>query len=243
MPARNDQTRGANAFARPQFIPRRYCSEPQGVLMAGASPVRRRAPGLHPREVVQHLNKFLPQETLIYCDIGNITAWVVRHLRRELPGTFFTDTVSGAMDYAIPAAIGGKLGAPQTPVCALVGDGGALMGSILDVFSAVEQAVPIAVIVFNDGGWGMLEHGIAQSPLRNAKRPSFRFRRRVDFAKLAHALHAEGVRVRTLTELRAGLARCVRLTRPLVLDVLIDPDAVPPIGGRTAHVNRHMEGS
>lgn len=202
---------------------------------------RRRVPGLHPAEVIGTMNEVLPEEALVYCDIGNVTAWMIHHLRRERPGTFFTDTVCGSMDFAIPAAIGGKLAYPEVPVWAVVGDGGALMGSILDVFSAVEQRIAIAVIVFNDGGWGMLEHGLEQSPLRGAPHPDFRFRRRVDFVRLAHALHAEGLHARTLAELHAALMRCVNPDRPVVVDIAIDPRAVPPIGGRTGHVNRHLQ--
>jgi acetolactate synthase-1/2/3 large subunit len=198
--------------------------------------------GLHPAAVIEVLNDVLPNDALIYCDIGAVTAWVTRHLRRELPGTFFTDTVVGSMDYAIPAALGGKLGAPDVPVFALVGDGGALMGSILDIFSAVEQQLPISVLVFNDGGWGMLEHGLARSPLRDLRRPSFRFQRRVDFAALARAMHARGVTVDTLARLRASLHESLHTRLPLVIDALIDPSVEPPISGRTAHVNRHMQG-
>jgi len=117
------------------------------------------------------------------------------------------------------------------------------MGSVLDLFSAVEQGVPIAVIVFNDGGWGMLEHGILQSPLREQRRPSFRFKRRVDFAALARSLHARGLVAGTLPDLRFALQQCLRPKSAVLVDVLIDPSAVPPIGGRTAHVNRHMEGA
>jgi thiamine pyrophosphate-dependent acetolactate synthase large subunit-like protein len=200
------------------------------------------AGGLHPRDVVEAINVSLPSDSLIYCDIGNVTAWVVRYLQRNVPGTFFTDTVTGAMDYAIPAAIGGKLAAEGRTVCALVGDGGALMGSILDVFSAASLHIPIAVVVFNDGGWGMLEHGIGQSPLCNAPRPSFRFERRVDFVAIARGLHVRGIRAGTLPELYEALRQCVDPEQPIVVDVMIDPAAVPPIGGRTAHVNRQMEG-
>jgi thiamine pyrophosphate-dependent acetolactate synthase large subunit-like protein len=196
--------------------------------------------GLHPEHVLELMNATIPPEALVYCDIGNVTAWVVRHLKRTLPRTFFTDTVSGSMDYAIPAAIGGKLGRPEVPVYAIVGDGGALMGSILDVFTAVELASPITVVIFNDGGWGMLEHGIEQSPFCGAPRPSFRFGRRVDFAALARSLHAVGRRIRSLGELSRALRASLAPSLPLVLDVAIDPAAVPPIGGRTAHVNRHM---
>jgi acetolactate synthase I/II/III large subunit len=198
--------------------------------------------GLHPRDVVEAINARLPTDALIYCDIGNVTAWVIRHLRREVPGTFFTDTVAGSMDYAIPAAIGGKRAAPDRTVCAIVGDGGALMGSILDLFSAVCQRVAVAVIVFNDGGWGMLEHGIQQSPLRDAPRPSFRFPQRADFATIARGLRARGVSVQTSAQLHDALDECLRPQLPIVLDVSIDPRVVPPIGGRTAHVNRHMDG-
>jgi thiamine pyrophosphate-dependent acetolactate synthase large subunit-like protein len=210
---------------------------------ANEEPANGAGAGLHPRDVIDAINRLLPPETLIYCDIGGVTAWVTQYLRRDVPGTFFTDTVCGSMDYAIPAAIGGKLGKPDTPVCALVGDGGALMGSILEVFSAVEQSVPVSVIVFNDGGWGMVEHGIRQSPFREAARPSYRFRTRVDFAQLARALNARGVTVNTLPQLRASLRLCVDPELPTVLDVAIDPSAVPPIGGRTAHVSRHLSGS
>lgn len=197
---------------------------------------------LHPRTVIELLNELVRADALIYCDIGNVTAWAIRYLRRELPGTFFTDTVSGSMDYAIPAALGGKLAQPNVPVFALVGDGGALMGSILDVFTAVELGVSICVVVFNDGGWGMLEHGVQQSPFRRSPRPAFRFQHRVDFAQLALALKADGIAVRSAEEMRAALAQCAATARVTVLDVAIDPSAEPPIGGRTAHVNRHISG-
>jgi acetolactate synthase-1/2/3 large subunit len=197
---------------------------------------------IHPRDVVVTIGQELPASTLFFVDIGAVTAWVVRHLTRSLPATFFTDTVWGAMDYAIPAAIGGKLAQPDAPVCAIVGDGGALMGSVLDLFSAVEQHVPILVIVFNDAGWGMVEHGVSESPLKDAKRPSFRFAQRVDFALLGRALGAHGVTIDDVPALRRALADFLAEPRPTVLDVSIDPEARPPIGGRTAHVNRHMDG-
>ena len=202
----------------------------------------RASQGLHPAQAMRLIGETLPRDTVYFCDIGNVTAWAIRCLRRDLPGTFFTDTVSGAMDYAIPAAIGGKLACPERPVCALVGDGGAMMGSVLDLFVAAQQCVPVIVAVFNDGGWGMVEHGVSQSPLRDQPRPTFRFASRVHFALIAQAVHASGVTIRTPGELVEALAQCASATQPVLLDILIDPDVTPPIGGRTAHVNRHMDG-
>jgi thiamine pyrophosphate-dependent acetolactate synthase large subunit-like protein len=197
---------------------------------------------LHPRELVEVIDRVMPTETTYFVDIGAVTAWVIRHLRPRMPDCFFTDTVCGAMDYAVPAAIGGKLARPDTPVCALVGDGGALMGSILELFSAVEHELAVLVVVFSDAGWGMVEHGVRRSPLRDARRPSFHFRHRADFALLARSLGARGVAVDRADVLEVALREFLDTPVPTVLDVAIDRNAVPPIGGRTAHVNRHMSG-
>lgn len=202
----------------------------------------RALPCLHPRELVEVLSRVMPDETTFFVDIGAVTAWVIRYLKPRRPDRFFTDTVCGAMDYAVPAAIGGKLARPATPVCALVGDGGALMGSILELFSAVEHELAVLVVVFNDAGWGMVEHGVRQSPFRDVRRPSFHFRHRADFALLAQALGARGVSVARADTLELALREFLENPGPTVLDVAIDRDAVPPIGGRTAHVHRHMGG-
>ena len=209
-------------------------------MIGAPAPVVKRC--VHPRELVEVIGRVMPAETTFFVDIGAVTAWVIRHLRPRMPDCFFTDTVCGAMDYAVPAAIGGKLARPDTPVCALVGDGGALMGSILELFRAVEHELAVLVVVFNDAGWGMVEHGVRRSPLCDARRPSFHFRHRADFALLAQSLGARGVFVDRAGALQLALREFLDKPVPTVLDVSIDRSAVPPIGGRTAHVNRHMSG-
>ncbi len=60
-----------------------------------------------------------------------------------------------SMGYAIPAALGAHLGTPEVPVVALVGDGGLVMSG-LELLTAVREKVPLTVIVFNDGHFGLI---------------------------------------------------------------------------------------
>ena len=59
------------------------------------------------------------------------------------------------MGYALPAAIGAKLARPERPVVALIGDGGFAM-SAMELLTAVRERVPLTVIVFNDGYYGLI---------------------------------------------------------------------------------------
>jgi acetolactate synthase I/II/III large subunit len=69
------------------------------------------------------------------------------------PGSWFNSATGfGALGYALPAAIGAKLGVPHRPVVALVGDGG-LMFSLAELASAVEAHTPIVVLIWNNDGY------------------------------------------------------------------------------------------
>ncbi len=84
----------------------------------------------------------------------------------EAPRTWFNaSTGYGTLGYGLPAAIGAKLGRPDQPVVALVGDGG-LLFTLSELASAVEAEVPVVVLLWNNGGYGeirryMVERHIA----------------------------------------------------------------------------------
>ncbi|MGD9507666.1 MAG: 5-guanidino-2-oxopentanoate decarboxylase [Geminicoccaceae bacterium] len=77
---------------------------------------------------------------------------------------FNSSTGYGTLGYALPAAIGAKLAAPDRPVVALVGDGG-LQYTLPELAAAVEAKAPVIVLVWNNRAYGeirnyMVEHGI-----------------------------------------------------------------------------------
>src|SRR5206468_9694100 len=123
----------------------------------------------------------LPPETIITGDAGNFWGWFGRYHRFRAP---FLGPTSGAMGYAMPAAVGAALARPGTPVLAVAGDGGFLMtGNELE--TAVRCALPVIALVFNNRSFGPIRmHPEREFPGRvsaTALGP-------VDFAKSAEPL-------------------------------------------------------
>ncbi|MGH7911563.1 MAG: thiamine pyrophosphate-dependent enzyme [Candidatus Dormibacteraceae bacterium] len=175
------------------------------------------------------LRQVLPADTVTTCDAGAFTAFLSRYFCWTRPGTFVGAT-SGAMGYAVPAAIGAKLLDPSRPVVAFAGDGGFAM-----VMSEIETAVRLRlggllVVVFDNGSYGAI---------RRDQRRRFPGREvgvdlgRIDYAEVAEAMGAAGYRVGDVEELlnavRSGLAQ----PRPAVIHATVDPaqlDAWPLTG-------------
>jgi acetolactate synthase-1/2/3 large subunit len=117
----------------------------------------------------------------------------------------------GGMGYAVPAAMGAKLAYPKRDVVAVVGDGGFAM-SIHALMTAVQEKIPISVVVFNNSSLGWVLHGTGEKALSSA-------RAEFDHGAIAQSLGCEGVRVGSAAELRAALARVRDRVVPLVIDV------------------------
>ncbi|HEV8356588.1 MAG TPA: thiamine pyrophosphate-binding protein [Gemmatimonadales bacterium] len=102
-----------------------------------------------PFVLLDALQRGFGPETVFTADSGNGTFLAMECLRLERPGRFLAPVDYSCMGYAVPAAIGAKLGAPASPVVALAGDGALLMTG-LELLTAASQGVPIAVFVLRD---------------------------------------------------------------------------------------------
>ncbi len=101
------------------------------------------------------LNRALPARSVLALDSGQHQMLARRHFRVHGPGALLAPTNFQSMGYGIPAGIGAKLGRPEHCTVALVGDGGfALSG--LELLTAVREGIDLAVIVFNDGHYGLI---------------------------------------------------------------------------------------
>jgi acetolactate synthase-1/2/3 large subunit len=105
--------------------------------------------GVSPPRLFQGLQRAFGPEAVYTTDSGNGTFLAVECLRLERPGKFLAPVDYSCMGYAVPAAIGAKLARPDCPVAALAGDGAFLMTG-LELLTAVQQRVPIAVLVLRD---------------------------------------------------------------------------------------------
>jgi len=108
-----------------------------------------------PAAVVDQLQRQLPPEAVLTSDAGNFFSWVGRYYQFRQPRTFLGPT-SGAMGYAVPAAVAAALvNGPGVPAVALAGDGGFMMTSN-ELAVAVQLGLPVKCIVFNNALYGTI---------------------------------------------------------------------------------------
>jgi thiamine pyrophosphate-dependent acetolactate synthase large subunit-like protein len=143
------------------------------------------------------------------CYYGAIANLPVRR-----PGGFCFPTGYGTLGYALPAALGAKVGNPTAPVVALSGDGG-LMFSVQELATAAAERVPLPVVVFDNGGYGEI-----RAEMRDAGIEPMAVDLPVpDFVDLARALGGHGVAVECPATLTSELTSALRRPGPTVLVV------------------------
>jgi len=184
---------------------------------------------IKPQQLMIDIRKAVPDESIFFVDIGNNLAWALHYLPVIRPGTFFAALGFSCMGYGVAGSIGGKLAAKNRPVIAIVGDGGFLMNG-MELSTAVNYNIAVIWIVLNDSGLGMVRHG--QRASSNAMEISHSYDE-VNFASLAESLGAVGIRIDKPGQLdQALMDDVIAMNKPVVIDVIIDPDEVPPIGSR-----------
>lgn len=163
------------------------------LYVTGSTPPERSsvAEGVDPALVIGALRAALPPEAIVTVDAGNYWGWVARYFRFLRPRTLLGPT-SGAMGYAVPAAVAAALHAgPATPVVALVGDGGFLMtGNELAV--AAQLGLKLTCVVFDNALYGTIRlHQERAYPGRIAGTEIWS----PDFVRYAEAFGGLGIRI------------------------------------------------
>ncbi len=172
---------------------------------------------LKPQRIVRALRDVLGPEDLVISDVGAHKVWLARIYPCEAPNTCLISNGFSAMGIGLPGAIAAKLRDPERRVVAAVGDGGFLM-SVQELETAARIQTPVVVLIFNDGGYGLIgwkqrmtygrEHDVAFG--------------NPDFAALARAFGCEGFRIQAADELLPALREAVTRPRPVVIDCPVD---------------------
>ncbi|MBJ7330453.1 MAG: thiamine pyrophosphate-binding protein [Solirubrobacteraceae bacterium] len=202
-------------------------SGPERAPQADAEPLVA-APGtVHPVALMAAIQRVLVDGTdiPIIADASSAMFYAARYLRYPEPGRWFVEGHVGAMG-AAGALVVGAAGGRGGPAAALCGDGSMHMQD--EISTAVKYGLPAIWIVLNDGGLGIVRSGMGRNgwPLHDADYPA------ADFAAVAQDKGAEGVRVTAANALDAALSQALEAGRPFVVDVVIDPSVVPPMGAR-----------
>lgn len=182
------------------------------------------SPGaVHLEIVVKHVSDVLPADAIVASGAGNYAGFVHRCFTYKGPGTQLAP-LSGSMGYGLPAAIAAKLAAPDREVVCFAGDG-CLQMTLQELATAVQYALPIVVIVANNGLLGTIR---AEQERRYPGRVIATSLVNPDFAALARSYGADGERVRTDAEFPALFARARASRRPTLLELMLDPEAIAP---------------
>jgi acetolactate synthase I/II/III large subunit len=174
-------------------------------------------PGIHPGRTIATLRRVLPDEAIVTTDAGNFGGWAARGFRLRRPGTFLGPT-SGAMGYGLPAAIAAALVHRDRPVVALVGDGGLGM-SMAELETAVREHARVVVLAFDNERYGTIR---MHQERREGTEPVGTDLGPIDFAAVARACGARGVRVDTDEAFEPALRQALAGDRPTVIQLLLD---------------------
>ena len=168
------------------------------------------------RHIVDAIRPFLTEELLFLIDGGNIGQWAHLALADHYPSRWLTCGASAVVGWGLPGAIGAKLAYPRRPVLLLSGDG-AFGFTVAELETAVKHSAPFVIVLADDRAWGIVVSG-----QRSTHGPEGVLASRmaeVDYAKLAQAFGAVGVRVERPDDLGPAIAAGLVSDRVTLLHV------------------------
>jgi pyruvate dehydrogenase (quinone) len=178
---------------------------------------------IRPEFLAATLNELASDDAMFFIDTGTACIWGARHIsggpNRRLFGSFSW----ASMANAAPNAFGAQLAYPGRQTIALCGDGGFTMLALGDLATQVQRKTPVVQIILNNESLdfvhieqeeaGMIPFGV------EFKNPNF--------AKVAEAMGAKGIRIEDPGDVREGLAEALAYKGgPVVVDVVVDPFAL-----------------
>ena len=183
---------------------------------------------LKPQRVMKSLRDTLPEDVIVFGDIGNNLAWIEAFYQARRPRSFFICSSLASMGYGVAASVGGQLAAPDRQVVCICGDGGFQMQGI-EVVTAVNYGIPVKWFILNNSTLGMIRD--TQDVLFNKRRISADFVN-PDFVKLAESMGAVGLRIEKPIDIESVVVEALGNDKPTLVDVLIDPDEAPSFDAR-----------
>ncbi|WP_167499574.1 acetolactate synthase catalytic subunit [Streptomyces malaysiensis] len=186
---------------------------------ADGSPIR-------PERIMKELDALLTPDTIVVADASYSSIWMSNYLRAQRGGQrFLSPRGLAGLGWGLPMAIGAKAASPNSPVVAVVGDGGfAHCWSELE--TAARMNLPLTVIVLNNAILGYQKHSELHQFAEHTTAIDIT---RIDHAAIATACGARGVRVDAADGLAGALRDAMGSSAVTVIDVVTAADAFPPI--------------
>ncbi|PHR97043.1 MAG: acetolactate synthase, large subunit, biosynthetic type [Leeuwenhoekiella sp.] len=176
--------------------------------------------GLTMGEVLEGINAVSKGEAVIVSDVGQHQMIACRYAKFNKSKSNVTSGGLGTMGFALPAAIGAKMGAPERPVVAIIGDGGYQM-TIQELGTIFQTKVPVKIVVLNNDFLGMVrqwqqlffDRRYASTELINP-----------DFVAIAKGYYIDAQRVTKREELTGAIEEMMAAEGPYFLEVKVEKE-------------------
>jgi acetolactate synthase-1/2/3 large subunit len=180
---------------------------------------------LYAAHVINDIWRITDGKAVVVTDVGQHQMWEAQYYKHDTPRSLITSGGLGTMGFALPAAIGAKMGRPDAEVWVVVGDGGFQM-TCAELATLVQEELDIKIAIINNGYLGMVrqwqeffyQRRYAATPISGP-----------DFKKLAEAFGVWGATVTTRQEVEPIVAQA-RMKRGALIDFRVEQeDSVYPM--------------
>jgi pyruvate dehydrogenase (quinone) len=178
---------------------------------------------IRPEFLAATLSELASDDAMFFVDTGTACIWAARHLKGGMNRRIFGSFSWASMANAAPNAFGAQLAFPGRQTIALCGDGGFTMLALGDLLTQVQRKMPVVQIILNNESLDfvnieMQEAGFVPFGV-DFKNPNF--------AKVAEAMGAKGIRLEEPGDVRDGIAEALAYKDgPVVVDAVVDPYAL-----------------
>ncbi len=181
---------------------------------------------LSPQYVIERIGEITGPDGIYVAGVGQHQMWASQFVKYEKPRTWLNSGGLGTMGYAVPAAMGAKVGAPDTPVWAIDGDGCFQMTNQELVTCALND-IPIKVAVINNESLGMVRQWQTLFYKERYSNTDLHSKRIPDFAKLAEAMGCVGLRCESKGDVDKIIKEANAINdAPVVVDFSVYRDAM-----------------
>jgi acetolactate synthase-1/2/3 large subunit len=183
---------------------------------------------LAPQYVIERIGKLVGPDAIYVAGVGQHQMWASQFISYEKPGTWLNSGGAGTMGYAVPAAMGAKVGRPDTAVWAIDGDGCFQMTN-QELATCAIEGIPVKIAIINNGNLGMVRQWqtlFYQGRYSNTELGTHKHRI-PDFVKLAEALGCIGLRCESAADVDKTIKAAMEINdAPVVIDFTVGKDAM-----------------